>query len=263
MIDLDAVAAGLTRGEFFLEYLPTVSLDDGQCVGAEALTRWRHASGIIPPGTFIPLLEETPLSGRLTYWVIDTVAAELSGWLRANPEVHISINVPPEILGRGGLGYAGEKSGLIEFARQVVLEITERGVPDRLGLAAIAGMDAYGVRFALDDVAMTGANLAILTRCPFHTIKLDCTAVQRISPGAPRPQWLDGLAALLQGSRLDVVAEGVETAYQAETLREAGIQFAQGFYFSRPTSATGLFEFHTRNGQSAPSPQQQATRPAK
>jgi EAL domain-containing protein (putative c-di-GMP-specific phosphodiesterase class I) len=248
MIDLDDIAAGLVRGEFFLEYLPTVSLLDGTCVGAEALVRWRRPSGIVQPDDFIPLVECTPLSGLLTYWVIDVVAAELCGWLRANPGVHVSINVPPEILGRGGLAYAGDKSGLSKFARQVVLEITERGVPDQLGLEAMAkGMSMMGVRFALDDVAMNGTNLALLTRCPFNIIKISRTVVQQIRPDTPHPTWLQGLGAVLGGMQVDVIAEGVETAYQAETLRTAGIRLAQGFHFSRPISAAGLLELHARN----------------
>lgn len=250
MIDYSAIEAGFAQGEFFLQYLPTVSLDDGRCVGAEALTRWRRPSGIAPPDQFIPILENTPLSGRLTYWVIDTVAAELSDWLRTHPEVHVSINVPPEILGRGGLGYAGEKSGLLEFARQIVLEITERGIPDHLGLQAIAAAPDYGIRVALDDVTMSGANLALLARCPFAIIKIDRAAVQQIGPKNPHPPWLEGLAALLRTTRLDVIAEGVETAHQAAALREAGVKLAQGFYFARPTSAAGLRAFHASRSES-------------
>jgi EAL domain-containing protein (putative c-di-GMP-specific phosphodiesterase class I) len=250
-MDLKAIDDGLTRGEFFLEYLPTISLGDGRCVGAEALARWRHPDGVIQPEEFIPLLENTPLSGRLTYWVIDTVAAELSGWLRAHPQVHLSINVPPEVLGRGGLAYAAEKSGLREFASQLVLEVTERGVPDLLGLQALIAIPDAGVRLALDDVSMSGANLAILTRSPFTFIKLDRALVQQITPQTPQPTWLQGIAALLQTTQLDVVAEGVETEFQATALRQCGISLAQGFRFARPTSAAGLIEFHARNGGGA------------
>jgi EAL domain-containing protein (putative c-di-GMP-specific phosphodiesterase class I) len=96
---------------------------------------------------------------------------------------------------------------------------------------------------------MSGANLAILTRCPFSIIKIDRSAVHEIVPGTPRPEWLQGLAAILPTLQVDVVAEGVETAYQAEALGEAGIRFAQGFYFARPTSATGLQEFHARRNK--------------
>ena len=250
-IDYRAIEEGLDGDEFFLEYMPTVSLLDGHCTGAEALARWRRPSGVVLPADFIPLLENTPLSGRLTYWVIDTVAAELTPWLRANPSVHVGINVPPEILGRGGLAYASEKSGLREFAKQLVLEITERGVPDLLGLKALVDLPQTGVRLALDDVTMSGANLAILTRCPFSIIKLDHKLVQQIGPGNPSPEWLQGIAALLQTTQLDVVAEGVESEFQATALKASGVKHAQGFFFAHPMSAAGLAEFHARSGAAA------------
>jgi EAL domain-containing protein (putative c-di-GMP-specific phosphodiesterase class I) len=250
MVDFNAVITGFEQGEFFLRYLPTVSINDGQCVGAEALIRWRRPSGIVAAHEFIPLMENTPLSGILTYWVIDKVAAELCGWLRAHPEAFISINVPPEILGRGGMAYAIQKSGLREFTQQLIFEITERGIPDLLGLKGIiTGAEGFGIRFALDDVSMSGTNLAILTRCPFNIIKIDLATVQQIVPESPHPDWLQGLSAMLPTLRVDVIAEGVETAYQAATLREAGIKLAQGFYFAHPTSAAGLQEFYERNGQ--------------
>src|SRR3954471_498829 len=129
MITIDAIQAGLASGEFFLEYMPTVSLAEGRCVGAEALARWRRPSGLVAPGEVIPLIEGTPVSGLLTYWVFETVAKELGEWLRAHAEAHIGINVPPEILGRGGLEYAATKTGLAELKPQILLEVTERGLP--------------------------------------------------------------------------------------------------------------------------------------
>jgi EAL domain-containing protein (putative c-di-GMP-specific phosphodiesterase class I) len=247
MIHIDEIASGLARNEFYLEYLPTVSLTSGTCVGAEALVRWRRPSGIVRPDQFIPIMEGTPFSGILTYWVIETVAAELHDWLRTNPQAHVSINVPPEILGRGGLVYAGEKSGLNEFARQVVLEITERGVPDQLGLQAmVRGHNIMGVRFALDDVTMSGANLALLTRCPYDIIKISREVVQEVCPEQPHPEWLNRLAALLRDSSLEVIAEGVETPYQADALNKAGIRFAQGYFFSQPVLANELITYHAR-----------------
>ena len=186
MINLDAIRTGLVQKEFFLEYLPIVSLIDGCCTGAEALIRWRRPTGIVQPGDFIPLAENTPLSGLITYWVIDTVATEMGDWLRANPEAYISINVPPEILGRGGMEYAANNSGLSELASQIILEITERGVPDLLGVNAINNAWGMGVRIALDDVTLAGGgNLAVLARCNFHIIKLDRQLVSQIGRQCP------------------------------------------------------------------------------
>ena len=159
MISADAIREGLVTGEFFLEYLPTVSLADGRCVGAEALTRWRRSSGVVQPDDFIPVIEGTYLSGMLTYWVLETVAKELGDWLRVHKELDISINVPPEIIGRGGLEYAAQKTGLSEIRNQLILEITERGIPDNLGVAALQAASRSGVRIALDDVTLTGTNL--------------------------------------------------------------------------------------------------------
>lgn len=245
MITTDSLLEGMSRNEFFLKYLPTVSLADGRCTGAEALVRWRRPAGVLQPMDFIPSAENTPVVGLLTYWVFDTVAAELGAWLRAHPGAHISINVPPEILGRGGLLYAAQKSGLSEFTSQIILEITERGVPDAMGVEAMNLANTLGVRVALDDVTLTGgANLAIWARTSFHVIKLDRSLVAQIAADMPRPDWLGGIAALVQSSKLLAIAEGVETQLQRTTLREAKIQEAQGFLFSPPLSAERFIGYH-------------------
>lgn len=217
-----------------MEYLPTMDLADGRCVGAEALVRWRRGEVILAASEFMPHVENTPLSGTLTYWVIDTVAAELSEWLGANPDVQIGINVPAEILGRGGLEYAARRSGLNARVGQIVLEITEHGIPDRLGLAALQFMADRGVCIALDDTMLNGTNLALLTRCNFSMVKLSCELISELRLGQPTPEWLDGLRSLLQSSALTVVAEGVETDFQARSLRAAGVRLAQGYLYSTP-----------------------------
>jgi sensor c-di-GMP phosphodiesterase-like protein len=245
MIDQAAIHEGLSRGEFFLEYLPTISLADGRCVGAEALIRWRRPAGVVPPGEFIPIAENTPLSGMLTYWVLDTVAAELGEWLRANPDVRVGINVPPEILGRGGMAYVANKSGLAEQAAQIILEVTERGLPDLLGVEAINQAGSMGTRVALDDVTFAGAaNLAVLARANFSAIKLDKSLIDQIGPERAAPAWLETVKGLLVSSSLQVIAEGVETEYQFAVLCAAKVQAAQGFYFSRPLPVAEFLAFH-------------------
>jgi sensor c-di-GMP phosphodiesterase-like protein len=237
-IDLDTIRSALEAREFFLVYQPIVSLRDGHCFGAEALIRWtRGKSGIVEPDAFIPMTDRTPLSGAITYWVIDTVAAQLGDWLEHNREAHISINVPPEILGRGGLEYAATKSGLRVYIKQLIIEITERGIPDQLGLDALNSIPGTGARVALDDTTLSGTNLALLARCKFDFIKIDRLLVKELALHKPLPPWLNGLAPLLQSTQLQIIAEGVETAFQVEALKAAGVQWAQGFYFSVPRSA--------------------------
>ncbi len=245
MIDLATIREALSQGEFFLEYLPTISLADGRCIGAEALIRWRRATGVVPPGEFIPLVENTPLSGMLTYWVVDTVNTELGDWLRANRDAHVSINVPPEILGRGGMAYVASKCGLIAHVSQVILEVTERGLPDLLAVESINDGGGVDARVALDDVTLVGgANLAVLARCKFHAIKLDKSLIDQISPQCPTPEWLGSVTAMLESSHFQVIAEGVETEYQLSMLHAAKIQAAQGFYFSRPIQVAAFMAFH-------------------
>lgn len=244
MLTLDVLSAAMERGEFFVEYLPVVALRDERCIGAEALLRWRRGSEVLQPIDFLYAVLNTPFSGRLTYWVIDAVAAEFGDWLGDHPRAQISINVPAEILGRGGLEYAALRSGLHARADQIVLEVTEHGVPDRLGLEALDAMAARGVRVALDDVALSGVNLALLTRCNYAFIKLDRHLVAQLSASKAAPPWLAALGSLLQKGCIHVIAEGVESRYQANVLLEAGVQMAQGFLFSSPLSARALKRYY-------------------
>lgn len=245
MIAPEDIQAGLERGEFFLQYQPIVSLADGRCVGCEALLRWRRMGRVLGPREFIARAEESALGGLLTYHSIETAARELGPWLLERPDVFIGINVPPALLGRGGIEYAAMKTGYQQTLRgQLVLEVTERGIPDGMGMAEMEEAARTGVRFALDDVMFDSANLAILARCKFHILKIDRGLVGAIAPGRPRPEWLEGLAALLAATRLQVIAEGVETLEQAQVLREAGIPMAQGFLYGQPLAARALQAFH-------------------
>lgn len=187
-IDVDAIQAAFERREFFLKYQPIVSLQDRRCLGAEALIRWKRSDGsTMDASGFMPATDRTPLSGIITYWVIDTVAEQLNDWLDRHPEANIAINIPPEILGRGGLDYAANKSGLRARARQLILEITERGVPDQQGLDALTRVPETGARIALDDTTLSGTNLALLMRCPFDFVKVDRLLVNEIRDDSAAP----------------------------------------------------------------------------
>jgi EAL domain-containing protein (putative c-di-GMP-specific phosphodiesterase class I) len=247
-LNLDSIRRALQANEFFLVYQPIVELRSRRCVGAEALIRWRRDNAIVvDAGEFIPQTENTPLSGSVTYWVMDRVAEELGEWLGQNRDALIGINVPPEILGRGGIEYVASKSGLRAAAKQLVFEITERGVPDQLGLSALNSIPVSGARVALDDTTLSGANLALLTRCHFDFIKIGYELVAQLSSEAVRPQWLDGLAALLGSTDVQVIAEGIEKEHQAAILAATGVQLAQGHLFSRPLPAEELKRHYARS----------------
>jgi sensor c-di-GMP phosphodiesterase-like protein len=240
MIDLEMIREGLDRNEFFLEYLPIVSLEPERCVGAEALLRWQRPTGVVFPDDFVRLVENTPLSGLLTYWVIDRVAAEMGDWLRKHDGVEMHINVPPEILGRGGLEYAAQKSGLYDVRHKLVLEITERGVPDHLGLHAIDLAARQGVRVALDDVRIDPASVMVLSRCNAQIIKIDKSVLLDNGVEGAMPRWAGALSVLLKTTDLEVIAEGVETAEQLAMLKSCGSTASPGPLFFTPP-AGGCF----------------------
>lgn len=248
MIDLDLIREGLDKDEFFLEYLPIVSIDRACCDGAEALLRWRRPEGVVLPDEFIHLADNTPLSGLITYWVIDRVALEMGDWLRREDGVELHINVPPEILGRGGLEYAAQKSGLHEVRHKIVLEITERGLPDQLGLQAINLAARAGVRVALDDVRIDPASVMVLSRCNAQIIKVDKSVLLDGTQDGVMPRWAEALSVLMRTTNLDVIAEGVESAEQLATLRAAGVRRAQGHYFSPSLRADAFLHYHDDHG---------------
>lgn len=248
MIDLESIKAGLKNGEFALEYLPIIVLDSERCIGAEALVRWHRSAGVILPDAFMPLIENTPLSGLVTYWVIDRVALELGDWLRRQDNVELHINVPPEILGRGGLEYAAQKSGLSDVRHKLVLEITERGLPDQLGLEALNLAARQGVRIALDDATIDPANVLVLSRSNAKIIKIDKSVLLDSQHGTSMPSWAEALAVLLRTTELEVIVEGVETAKQVDLLRAAGVKQAQGYYFSPPLPASAFLKYFARQG---------------
>jgi sensor c-di-GMP phosphodiesterase-like protein len=242
MINLETIHAGLDNGEFFIEYQPIINPHQLRCVGAEALVRWQRPIGVVLPNDFIPLIGNTPLAGLLTYWVIDQVAREMGDWLAVQQGVELHINVPPEILGRGGIEYAMQKSSLSKFKDKIVLEITEHGVPDQMGLDALDDAARQGVRIALDDIRIDPASVLILSRSNVQIIKIDKSVLLNIREGSTS-SWAEALATLLKTTNLEVIAEGVETAEQLASLMAVGVQRVQGHYFSRSLRKDAFLEY--------------------
>jgi len=175
--------------------------------------------------------------------VIDQVAIELGDWLRTQDGVTLHINVPPEILGRGGLEYAAQKSGLSDLRHKIVLEITERGLPDQMGLLALDTAARQGVRIAMDDVKIDPAHVLILSRCNVQIIKLDKSVLLERGEDGSMPRWVEALAVLLKTTDLEVIAEGVETAEQLALLEAAGVRQVQGYYFSPPLRVNAFLQY--------------------
>jgi sensor c-di-GMP phosphodiesterase-like protein len=247
MITVDTVREAIEEKELFLEYMPTVRLRDGVCAGAEALTRWRRTDGrLVPPSEFIPIVERTPVAGLLTYWVLETVAGELGDWLLRTEDAHVAINTPPELIGRGGMEYAGCRVGLAAVADKLVLEVTERGVPDEIALDAMIHRTGRRrlVRLALDDVGVNDHWAALLQQAPFDIVKLDKSLVDRLEEGEQSSiPLIEQIVRMTRERGIEIIAEGIERPEQAALLRELGIPLGQGWYFSKALRAGEFLAF--------------------
>lgn len=247
MKSLEQIESGLQNSEFYLEYIPTMSLIDDRCVGAEALIRWKHLDEVVSPLEFIPIVENTPLAGLITYWVIEEVGRDLGDWLRGNQDVHIGINVPPDIIGRGGLQYAASKAGLMDVADKLILEITERGFPDQQALDSLRFRGETKV--AIDDFGTGDANLYQLSQMDADIIKIDKAFVDQITDDSEIPRIIKGLVAFALAMDMELIAEGIETDVQGKVLKGLGVHMAQGWYFSKPLTSDRFMEFFANSRQ--------------
>ena len=225
--------------QLFLVYQPIVSLADGRLMGAEALVRWAHPTrGTLAPDTFIPVAERTGLIVDLGRWVMRTAFAQLATWLAeygdAAPDM-LNVNVSARDLREPG--FAAEVGLLLaEFgipADRVTCEITETmALEPGQSVATLQQLRSLGVRVSLDDFGTGHSTLTLLHDCPIDEIKLDRTFTQAtVDDRVPMAAAVIHLAQVLG---LHAVAEGVETAEQAEQLLEMGYLAAQGYHFARP-----------------------------
>ncbi len=246
MYSLSEITDGFKKGEFFLEYLPTIRLPDERCIGGEALIRWRRKGQVIPPMEFMPAAEGTVLSGIITYWVVDQTIKELGEWLKRTNDVHIAINIPAEVWGRGGVLYAIHTSILHEVSEKIVLEVSERGYLDKIGIETIRERHFSDVKIALDDVQANQFRLMALAPLAFDFIKIDKSFSDRMRSGDwPSLEDDRTLKTVVEyGHR--VIIEGVETKEQVNILRAAGECLVQGWYYSKSISADEFMSFHRR-----------------
>jgi diguanylate cyclase (GGDEF)-like protein len=235
--------AAIDQDELFLLYQPIVSLVDHRVTGAEALVRWQHpARGTLAPDAFIPVAERTGLIVPLGRWVLQTALAQLARWGEDAPPV-LNINLSARDLREPDF-VAAVAALLREHdlpGDRITLEITESMTlePGR-SITALQGLRALGIKISLDDFGTGHSPLTLLHDCPVDEIKLDRSFTQ-FDPSALMPV---AAAVLNLATTLGAhaVAEGVETAEQADHLRNLGYPTAQGYHFGRPMPPTDLRE---------------------
>ena len=254
----------ITGGQLFLLYQPIVALDDGRVLGSEALVRWAHPThGTLAPDSFIPVAERTGLIVPLGRWVMRTAFAQLAEWIAEHGEAApgvLNVNVSARDLREPG--FADEVSALLSgyglAADRIVLEITETmALEAGQSVTNLHRLRALGVRISLDDFGTGHSTLTLLHDCPIDEIKLDRSFTQAQVDG--RPPVAAAVIHLAQALGLHAVAEGVETAEQAEQLLSLGYTAAQGYYFARPMPPAVFGELLREPTSLTPAPQWQMT----
>ena len=234
------------RGELHLYYQPIVALRTGTIRGFEALLRWHHPDrGLICPDDFVPLAEETKLILPIGMWVTLTAAQQLRKWRQqfsmAVP-LSMSVNMSCRQFAQADLVCQIEQILLATGldAHSLRMEITESAIMEHVETASsvLTKLKALGVKLALDDFGKGYSSLSYLHQLPLDTLKLDRSFVARIGPNGENTEIVRTIVSLAKILGLDVVAEGVEKAHQLVQLQDLGCQFGQGYFFSRPLTAS-------------------------
>ncbi len=236
----------LRDGDFLLHLQPQVDRH-GEVVGAEALVRWQHPQhGLVSPGTFIPLAEETGLILWLGAWVLEAACAQLVAWAQHPATAHctMAVNVSAHQLSDPGfvdlvvatLARAGARAGLLK------LELTESMLVDDVEgvIAKMLALKALGVGFSLDDFGTGYSSLSYLKRLPLDQLKIDQSFVRDLLVNANASVIARTIIGLGHSLGLSVIAEGVETEAQQAALWESGCDAFQGYLLGRPAPA-GVF----------------------
>jgi diguanylate cyclase (GGDEF)-like protein/PAS domain S-box-containing protein len=246
----ESVAMAIEHEDFSLVYQPQVSIADGRLRGFEALLRWQHPSvGDVPPGLFIPLLEEARLISRLTSWIYQQGAAQRSEWNATfSKELVLSISLSNAQFSMPNL--AAELQRAIAdnhlCANQLEIEIVESSLTHNPLQAReqLQQLQGLGVKIALDDFGSGNCSVKMLRDLPIDTLKLDRQLISRLPDSAPDAAMARGIIDMCLAFDITVIAEGVETHEQYQWLRDNGCQFVQGFVVARPMTAADAGQFH-------------------
>lgn len=229
----------LENGELEMYYQPQINFSTGQVVGAESLIRWNHPErGLLNASDFIPCAEETGLIIEISDWMLDPLCRDLTEWNAiCEQPLRLSLNLSPHYLDRGDftgkLRDALERHGIA--ASQIEIEITENLFIRNQQFASeqLGRLCQLGVSVAIDDFGTGYSSLAYLHRFPVHTIKIDQSFVREVKNVDGHYPVIMAIISIARGLGLNVIAEGVENAVQANYLGQAGCNTLQGFLYHR------------------------------
>ena len=236
----------LERNEFLLYYQPQVDLNTREIVGVEALIRWQHPElGMVPPVRFISLAEETGLIVPIGNWVIAEACRQTRLWLDAGfGPLRTAVNLSARQFAQEDLAQsiaaALERTGLPSASLEI--ELTESLVMADVdhAIGILREMKTLGVQLSIDDFGTGYSSLSYLKRFPIDVLKIDRSFVNDITIDPDDAAIVSSIISLAHSLRLQVIAEGVETAEQLSYLRQHGCDHMQGYFFSRPLTADAM-----------------------
>jgi diguanylate cyclase (GGDEF)-like protein/PAS domain S-box-containing protein len=239
-----AMRRALERDEFEIRYQPQVNAS-AQIVSLEALLYWQHPrEGLITPGRFIALAEESGLIVPLGTWILEKSCAQIAEWRREGMQIGLGVNVDVQQLMRPDfadiVARVLRETGLEPSALE--LEITESVVMKDFDLAVerLHRLRNLGLQISIDDFGTGYSSLAYLQRLPVNTLKIDRSFISSLEPNDSNWSVVQLIVMLARHLRLGVVAEGVETKAQFDALKDLSVDRVQGFYFAKPTPSAEL-----------------------
>jgi len=238
--NLDEISRALLAREFVLHYQPKVNMVSGAVVGAEALIRWRHPEkGIVPPGVFLPVIEEHQLAVKIGEWVIDTALNQMELWQQAGLDIPVSVNVGALQLQQ--TGFVKNLRAALAAHPDVKPSCLEIEVLETSALKEVTRVSQVmnecreiGVSFALDDFGTGYSSLSYLRRFPISKIKIDQSFVRDMTFDQNDQVMVQTIIDMAKNFNLNVIAEGVETENQLMLLKQLGCIEYQGYLFSKP-----------------------------
>lgn len=216
-------------------YQPIVDLNTGRVAGFEALSRAVSASGAVESAG--PLMEEIEREPEVQYALIrrllSSVQREIVPLFMRRPDFYVSINIPPAVMGTGRIAPMITELGLERWLTRIVVELTERQALTDLGRSSIETARSLGIAVALDDFGSGHSGLSQFVGLDLDYLKIDRSLLLPILENRTAARMLRGIVGLAAALRLRTVAEGVEDWEHAFFLRAAGVDFGQGFFWSR------------------------------
>ncbi len=248
---------GVAGAEMVLRLQPITDTRTRRPAGFEALVRWRHPDrGLVSPGEFVSLAEETGLIVPIGRWVLEKACETLVRFQAARPQglgpLFMAVNLSARQIADPSL--VGHVQEVLAETRiephHLKLEVTESVLmadPDR-AVEVLGRIHALGVRLAVDDFGTGYSSLSYLNRFPFHTLKIDRSFVSTMLSDPGNLKIVRAVTTLAKELGLDIVAEGVERQEEFTLVRDFGCEYAQGYLFSRPLSLKDAAEYLTRHG---------------